>query len=147
MRRFMRTTAVAGVLGTAGLLAMPTAYASSVAQTASEAPLCVTDSQTYKYGKGEIRICIENGQAQVTGWIEDLLPGGGWGSPDGGCVIWWITWKTSSGEEMRGTPLACPHFGGPAYKEFDYHTTDESIDRPVVGITGVENLQLSTAWA
>ncbi|MEU9286789.1 hypothetical protein AB0D57_19250 [Streptomyces sp. NPDC048275] len=147
MRRFMRTTAVVGVLGTAGLLAIPTASASSAAQTAAAAPLCVTDSQTHTYGKGEIRVCIENGQARVTGWVEDLLPGGGWGTPDGGCVIWWIRWQTASGEELRGTPMACPHFGGPAYKEFDYDTTDESVDRPVDGITGVAKLTLGTAWA
>ncbi|MFJ8229998.1 hypothetical protein ACIQ9E_08570 [Streptomyces sp. NPDC094448] len=143
MRRFIRSTAIAGVLGTVGLFGVPTA--SAAAQNASSAPVCVTDSRTQTFGKGEISICIENGQAQVTGWVEDLLPGSGWVSPDGACVLWWITWKTASGEELRGTPMACPHFGGTAYKQFAYNPADGTAGSPVTGITGVAKVQLGTA--
>ncbi|WP_328561431.1 hypothetical protein [Streptomyces coelicoflavus] len=138
MRGFVRAAAMAGVLGTAAVLAVPTASAASGPREA--APECVTDSQTHTHGRGEIKICVENGQARVTGWLEDLLPGGGWGSPDGGCVIWWITYRTASGTELEGSTMACPHFGGAAYKEFDY-------DSDVQNITGVEKLTLGTAWA
>lgn len=36
--------------------------------------------------------------------------------------------------------MACPHFGGAAYKEFDY-------DSDVQNITGIEKLTLGQAWA
>ncbi|MGW0935090.1 hypothetical protein [Streptomyces sp. NPDC002666] len=141
MSGFIRTATVAGVLGATALLAVPTASAAPTASGSGRAaPECVTDSQTHTYGKGEIKVCMENGQARVTGWLEDLLPGGGWGAPDGGCVIWWVTFRTTSGTELEGSVMACPHFGGAAYKEFDY-------DSDVQNITGIEKLTLGTAWA
>lgn len=137
MRGFVRATAIAGALGTAALLAVPTASAASGPAVA--APECVTDSQTHKHGRGEIEVCVENGQARVTGWVEDLLPGGGWVTPDGGCAIWWITFRTTSGTQLHGSHMACPHFGQPAYREFTY-------DANVQNVTGVEELYLGTAW-
>ncbi|WP_326658296.1 hypothetical protein [Streptomyces sp. NBC_00385] len=141
MSGFIRTATVAGVMGATALLAVPTASATPTASGSGQAaPECVTDSQTHTYGRGEIKICVENGQARVTGWLEDLLPGGGWGAPDGGCVTWWVTFRTTSGTELDNSVMACPHFGGAAYKEFDY-------DSDVQNITGVEKMNLGTAWA
>ncbi|MEU9953645.1 hypothetical protein [Streptomyces sp. NPDC047939] len=142
MSGFIRTATVAGVMGATALLAVPAASATPTASgtTGQAAPECVTDSQTHTYGKGEIKVCVENGQARVTGWLEDLLPGGGWGAPDGGCVVWWVTFQTTSGTELEGSVMACPHFGGAAYKEFDY-------DSDVQNITGIEKLTLGMAWA
>ncbi|MEV0745409.1 hypothetical protein AB0I75_09415 [Streptomyces sp. NPDC050273] len=141
MRKFIRTAAVAGVLGATALLAVPAASATPTATgtTGQAAPECVTDSQTYEYGRGEIKVCVENGQARMTGWVEDLLPQvGWWGGRDGACVLWWVTFRTTSGTEREGSVMACPHLAGPAYKEFDF-TSD------VQNITGIEKMSLTTS--
>ncbi|MGW6207797.1 hypothetical protein ACWF9B_29695 [Streptomyces sp. NPDC055089] len=140
MGNLIRTAAVAGVMSATALLAVPAASAAPTASGAGQAAAeCVSDSQTYEYGKGEIQVCVENGQARVTGWVEDLLPEvGWWGGRDGACVLWWVTFQTTSGTEREGSVMACPHLAGPAYKEFDY-------DSDVQNITGIEKTSLTTS--
>ncbi|MEU9204452.1 hypothetical protein [Streptomyces sp. NPDC048332] len=139
MGKLIRTAAVAGVMSATAVLAIPTASATPTASGAGQAAAeCVSDSQTYEYGKGEVTVCVENGKARVTGWVEDLLPEvGWWGGRDGACVVWWVTFQTSSKTKREGSVMACPHLAGPAYKEFDY-------DSEVKNITGVKEMTLET---
>ncbi|GAA2231420.1 hypothetical protein [Streptomyces indiaensis] len=134
MKRSTRVKALAALPAVAACLAVAPTAAAASAGTA--APTCVTDSATKTFGRGEISICIENGRARVTGWVEDLKPGG-W--VDGECVAWYMTWQTAAGDDWSFAPVACGHAGG-AYVTFDYDPSDWS--QGPQGITGVKNVSL-----
>ncbi|WP_406492497.1 hypothetical protein OHB06_16350 [Streptomyces sp. NBC_01604] len=123
MRSSFRAVAMAGAAGALMLLAAPDSRA------ASAAAACVTASGAETYGRGEISLCpLSDGSTHVTGYIEDLLPGGGWGTPDGYCAAWYIDMGATDGTVG---PMACPHFGGNQAKEvFDHVVTYPS---PVTG--------------
>ncbi|CAL9631583.1 hypothetical protein SUDANB176_06097 [Streptomyces sp. enrichment culture] len=117
MKSFVRAVAMTGAAGALVLLTAPTSQ--SAPSAASE---CITASEAKTYGRGEISLCPQSdGSTRVTGYVEDLLPGG-LGAPDGYCVGWYI--KMGPADGTHG-PMACPHFGGPhkPKKEFDYVTT------------------------
>ncbi|GAA2520091.1 hypothetical protein ACFW2V_42270 [Streptomyces sp. NPDC058947] len=141
-RRLLRTACVTGAAALAGLVAAPQAGAA----TPEAAPAsCTTATDTRSFGRGEITVCVgDDGTARVTGWVEDLLPGGGLGGPDGGCVGWWITWQTAGGQELDLSPFVCGHFHNPDRLDFDYDpTTREGGPRNVTGVTQVK---LGTVW-
>lgn len=140
MRGQIRATAVAAVLGAAALLSIPTASAAPAAATAE----CTTKSDTRTFGRGDISICVQDGRARVTGNVEDLLPGGGLGGPDGGCVTWNIYYETASGVKHGYSPWVCGHFMGTTYVEFDFDPA-ESEGGPQ-DITGVQSASLGTVW-
>lgn len=131
MQRFTWAKTMAALSAAALCLAMAPAATAGTA-----APTCVTDSATKAFGRGEISICIENGRAHVTGWAEDLKPGG-W--LDGECVAWYMTWETATGDFLSFAPVVCGHAGGP-YETFDYDPSDWS-EGPQ-NITGVKNVSL-----
>ncbi|MFF3349421.1 hypothetical protein [Streptomyces sp. NPDC002779] len=136
-RRALRTACVAGAVAVAGLAAAPQAGAAAPAS-------CVTESDTRNFGRGEISLCVDNGTARVTGWVEDLLPGGGFGTPDGGCVGWYITWQTAAGDELEISPIVCGHFQSSDRYDFDYDpSASEGGPR---NITGVVEAHLGTVW-
>jgi hypothetical protein len=120
----------------AAAMSLAIAPTASAASSGTAAPTCVTDSATERYGRGEISICIENGRAHVTGWVEDLIPGGWY---DGECVAWYMTWETAAGDDLSFAPVACGHAGGP-YVSFDYDPSDWSGGPQ--NITGVRNVVL-----
>lgn len=132
MRRTVRTlalTAATTAAGTLTLLTAPTAQAAA----APEGPACVTATATKSFGRGEIALCPQSdGTTRVTGWVEDLLPGKGWGgAPDGRCAGWWIEMGAKGG--MVG-PLVCPHFT-PTHEttyKFDY------TFKPAAPVTGAK---------
>jgi len=116
------------MIGATGALMVLTAPASQAAPLVSAA--CITASGTETYGRGQISVCPQSdGSTRVTGYVEDLLPGGGWTTPDGYCVAWYIDMGPADG---TFGPMVCPHFGGTnkAKEEFDYVVTYPS---PVTG--------------
>ncbi|MCD9141265.1 hypothetical protein [Streptomyces albireticuli] len=119
MRRFVRALALTGATAAAGALTLLTAPTAQAAP--SDGPACVTAAGTKSFGRGEIAMCPQSdGTTRVTGWVEDLLPGKGWGgTPDGRCAGWWIEIGAKGG--MVG-PLVCPHFtpSHEATYKFDY---------------------------
>ncbi|MGA4846181.1 hypothetical protein ACOBQB_07910 [Streptomyces sp. G5(2025)] len=86
----------------------------------------------------------DDGRARVTGYVEDLLPGGGLGGPDGGCVAWYISYETASGVKSEYSPLVCGHFMDTTYVDFDYDPS-EGANGPK-NITGVKSVSLGTVW-
>lgn len=140
-RRLLRTAPVAGAVAVASLAAAPQAGAATAETTAAS---CTTKSDTQTFGRGEITLCVENGTARVTGWVEDLLPGSGWGAPDGGCVGWYITWQTATGEELEISPIVCGHFQGSDRRDFDYDPS--AVSGGPQNITGVAKVSLGTVW-
>ncbi|MGW2332210.1 hypothetical protein ACWC5C_41545 [Streptomyces sp. NPDC001700] len=124
MRRTVRTTAVAAALGAVTLFAAPMAQAAPSAAAATAEPGCITGSEEQAWGRGEIKLCVQsNGKTRVTGYVEDLKPGGGWGAPDGYCVSWYLGWTLPNGNPGgEFGPIVCPHFtpSHQAKKEFDY---------------------------
>ncbi|MFJ2136187.1 hypothetical protein ACIQWV_36445 [Streptomyces sp. NPDC098085] len=114
-------TALAAVVGAMSLITAPTATA---APTGPARPSCLTNSQEEEWGRGEIKICVENGNARVTGYVEDLLPGSGWGEPDGQCVAWYIYWETPSGAWEDYSPGVCGHWAKSPYLKLDYDPTE-----------------------
>lgn len=135
-RRLLATTFAAGALAVAHLAAAPQAGAAAPPTAAS----CVTGSDSQSFGRGEISVCVGDGEARVTGWVEDLLPGSGWGAPDGYCASWFITWRTASGQESWVGPTVCGHFGTSDRYDFDF----DEVTRPggPQDITGVVDVGL-----
>lgn len=100
------------------------------------APTCVDASDTRSYGSGEITACYENGTGRLTGHIVDLLPGSGWGAPDGYCVGWYVRWTTTSGQSTQATPFICGQWTDPDETTFD-------VASPAgVYVTGVASFHL-----
>jgi hypothetical protein len=142
MRGILRAAAVTAALGATALL--PTT-AASAAPTATAAPVCVTDSEVTDWGRGEITACAEDGRARVTGYVEDLRPGGPFTGGDSACVAWSINWETASGDTRSTSHMACPHFpGGAAYVEFDYDPTEP--DHGPKDVTGVLDTRLGRVF-
>ncbi|MFI1971917.1 hypothetical protein BLA24_02085 [Streptomyces cinnamoneus] len=115
MKSLARTAAAAAAAGALTLLAAP---ASQAAPSAASA--CVTAADQRSFGRGEISLCPQSdGTTRVTGYVEDLLPGSGWGAPDGRCAGWYLHMGPDDG--MIG-PIVCPHFSSDhqAKKTFDY---------------------------
>ncbi|GAB2866295.1 hypothetical protein GCM10027074_37240 [Streptomyces deserti] len=122
MRSLVRAAAMTGVAGALMLLTAPTSHAGPSA--ASE---CITVSESEKWGRGEISLCPQSdGTTRVTGYVEDLLPGG---FLDGYCVGWYFYLGEDEGDFG---PMVCPHFSPsqPAKKTFDYEFTPSA---PVTG--------------
>ncbi|MCW8102745.1 hypothetical protein [Streptomyces tauricus] len=118
MRSLLRAVVMAGATGALMLWTAPNSGAAP-----SVAAACVTAGGAETYGRGEISLCpLSDGSTHVTGYVEDLLPGGGWGAPDGYCVAWYLDMGA-----MDGTvgPMVCPHFGGGTQvrEEFDFVAT------------------------
>ncbi|MFC9294936.1 hypothetical protein ACFTWH_23665 [Streptomyces sp. NPDC057011] len=128
MRSVVRAAALTGAVGALLLMTTPASQA-----TSSAASACVTRTETQSYGRGQITVCPQaDGTAQLTGWIEDLKPGSGWGTPDGYCVTWWL----EEGPGVRGEygPIICPHFDSArkTIRNFDYVIT------PAAPVTGAK---------
>ncbi|MBB5121851.1 hypothetical protein [Streptomyces eurocidicus] len=128
MRRLARALALTAATAAAGTLTLLTTPAAQA--TPPGKPACVTAAATKSFGRGEIALCPQNdGTTRVTGWVEDLLPGKGWGTPDGRCAGWWIETGAKGGTVG---PLVCPHFTAShetTYR-FDYTFTPQA---PVTG--------------
>ncbi|MEU5048279.1 hypothetical protein [Streptomyces sp. NPDC021096] len=127
MRRLARALAMTGAVGALTLLSAPASQAAPSASASTAA--CVTAKQEASFARGEISLCPQSdGTTRVTGYIEDLLPGNGWGTPDGACAGWWI----EMGAKGMIGPMVCPHFDPQhrATKTFDYTFKPEA---PVTG--------------
>jgi hypothetical protein len=116
-KRFRAAVVVAGV-------AVSVLATSPIAQAATPgSPTCISASGVRDWGQGEITACpLGDGRTQLTGWLEDLKPGSGWGAPDGYCVAWWLEAGPNNGwHEIE----ICPHFaaGREARRNFDYSIT------------------------
>lgn len=132
MRRLL-SAALLGTL-TAGLTV-------TAASPSYAAPGCVETSDSRDWGRGEISACYyEDGQARVRGNVADLLPGNGWGAPDGYCVAWYVEYETTSGDAFQHSPLACGHLGDTEVT-FDYDPS--AGENGVMGITGVKRAELN----
>ncbi len=126
MRRLVRALALTGAAGALTLLSAP------ASQAAPSASACITASETQSWGRGEISLCPQSdGTTRVTGYVEDLKPGSGWGTPDGACVGWWIEMGAKNGDFG---PLVCPHFDRErkVTKTFDY------TFKPTAPVTGAK---------
>ncbi|MFD9406017.1 hypothetical protein ACFWBN_03180 [Streptomyces sp. NPDC059989] len=127
MRSVVRAAALTGAVGALLLLTTP---ASQAAPSAASA--CITATQTEDYGRGEITVCPQSdGTVRLTGWVEDLKPGGGWLNPDGYCAGWWLQEGGVNGEFG---PYVCPHID-PARKPTRTFDTVITPEAPVVGVT------------
>lgn len=131
MRRLL-SAALLGAL-TVGLTVTTTS-------TSYAAPGCIEASETHSWGRGDIKACFEGGVARIQGNAVDLLPGGGWGTPDGYCVAWFIDYETTSGDTYRHSPVVCGHFSDDE-ATFDYDPSAGQYG--VKGITGVKSVQLT----
>lgn len=96
------------------------------------------------FGRGEITVCVEDGEVRVTGHVEDLKPGGPFNGGDSGCVGWWIDWETASGPDSSTSTLACPHFTDKPYVEFDYDPTESEYGPK--DVTGVADTHLTMVF-
>ncbi|MCA2212807.1 hypothetical protein [Jidongwangia harbinensis] len=119
MRKSFRAAVVLAAIAVSVLATAPVARA-----TTPSSSTCISASGEREWGRGEITACpLGNGRTQLTGWLEDLLPGTGWwNSPDGYCVAWWIKAGPSNGWlEVE----ICPHFapGSETRRDFDYPIT------------------------
>ncbi|MFE0903639.1 hypothetical protein ACFW3Y_10480 [Streptomyces rochei] len=142
MRGILRAAALAGAIGAAALLPPTTA---SAAPGATAAPGCLTDSETEDFGRGEITVCVDGGGVRVTGYVEDLKPGGPFTGGDSGCVAWSIDWQAATGTDSSSSHMACPHFpGGEAYVEFDYDPTESECGPK--DVTGVRDTSLALVF-
>lgn len=104
------------VVGAVGALVPLSATASQAAST------CVTASNAYNWGVGEISLCPQSdGTYHVTGWTDDLLPGD-WFAPDGACVGWAI-YDAKGLSASSGWNCAQFHPERPTKLAFDYVTT------------------------
>lgn len=113
----MRLIATAGIVGAL----IPVAATTAAQAAPAAAPACVTASETYNWGTGEISLCPQSdGTYHVTGWTDDLLPGD-W-TPDGACVYWSIT-LDGGGHSSTGLNCAQFHPERPTKLPFDYVTT------------------------
>ncbi|MEU8850473.1 hypothetical protein AB0C70_30550 [Streptomyces sp. NPDC048564] len=128
------------LLSAALLSALTVGLSVTATSTSYAAPGCIETSDTRSWGRGEISACFEDGAARVKGSVVDLLPGGGWGSPDGYCVAWYIEYETTSGDTYRHSPLACGHLRQ-AEQTFDYDPSAGT--HGVKGITGVKHVELN----
>ncbi|MDT0266568.1 hypothetical protein RM844_09705 [Streptomyces sp. DSM 44915] len=125
------------VLCTALTLGLTATTAAAAVPAPSAAPGCVETSDAREWGSGELSACHQDGATRVRGRLVDLLPGGGFGAPDGYCVAWYVTYRTASGERSAHSPLACGHFGN-AEVILDHDPAAE-----VPGITGVLAAELT----
>ncbi|MCA2212806.1 hypothetical protein [Jidongwangia harbinensis] len=126
MRKSFRAAVVVAGVAVSVLATAP------IAQAATPAPAaCISASEERDWGRGEITACpLGNGRTQLTGWVEDLKPGGGWVTPDGYCVAWWL--ETGPNDGTHGV-VFCPHIvpGGETRRDFDYPVTTA---RPVTAL-------------
>ncbi|MFH8445690.1 hypothetical protein ACH4D3_31275 [Streptomyces sp. NPDC018026] len=144
MRGILRATALTAAIGALALLPTTAASAAPAGAAGPAASGCVTDSETEDFGRGEITVCVEDGEVRVTGHVEDLKPGGPFNGGDSGCVGWWIDWETASGPDSSTSTLACPHFTDEPYVEFDYDPTDSEYGPK--DVTGVADTHLTMVF-
>ncbi len=118
MRKSFRAAVVVAGVAVSVLATTPIAQATTPTSAA-----CISASAERDWGRGEIAACpLGDGRTQLTGWVEDLQPGSGWGAPDGVCVAWWIETGRNGG---RHEAIFCPHFvpGDETRRDFDYPIT------------------------
>jgi hypothetical protein len=118
MRKSFRAAVVVAGVAASILASAPIAQAAT-----PRSSTCISASGDYDWGRGEITACpLGDGRTQLTGWVEDLKPGSGWGAPDGYCVAWWIETGRNSGQHES---LFCPHWmsGDETRRDFDYPIT------------------------
>ncbi|QEU92935.1 hypothetical protein [Streptomyces kanamyceticus] len=141
MRRLLNAALLTALVGSTTAVMAPAALASP-GPAANTVPGCVTKSDTIEGATGEIKVCVENGVARVSGTLTDTLPGPGFGEPDGACAVWWIKWDTTEGPK-NDSVLACGHFSDPVLN-FDFDPAAGSGG--VKGITGVKEVSLDIGF-